>query len=239
MKVGSLEVIPLVDAEGSFAKVSGVFPELASDEEWFLPMTAFLVRGTSKVVLVDTGLGPEPRTFMPGAGAHLLDALAHSGLEPGEVELVVHTHLHIDHVGWNGSFPNARHAIHDNDWSYFVDEEQMEQRPHLRERVAPLGEAGLVDLFDARRRSCRCSRPTPGHTPGRVEVGGGGGGDPDVVYVSDANARAAAATRRELLGRLADAGTDVYVSHFHGVGRFARDGSGFRWTAKEQAPPVE
>ncbi len=63
--------------------------------------------------------------------------------------------------------------------------------------------------------------------------------DPDVVYVSDAGARAAAATRRALLGRLADAGTDVYVSHFHGVGRFARDGSGFRWTAKEQAPPVE
>jgi hypothetical protein len=59
----------------------------------------------------------------------------------------------------------------------------------------------------------------------------------EVILLVDA--AAAAATRRELLGRLADDGADVRVSHFHGVGRFARDGSGFRWTAKEQASPVE
>jgi glyoxylase-like metal-dependent hydrolase (beta-lactamase superfamily II) len=150
----------------------------------------------------------------------------------------------------------ARYVIHRDDWSYFTTEEQMQQRPHLR--VAPLGGAGLVDLVDGESEIVPGLRavPTPGHTPGHMSIWLESGddvlcllgdvvvheaqvADPDVAYVSDADARASAATRREVLGRLADDGTDVHVSHFHGVGRFLRDGSGFRWTAKEQAPPVE
>jgi glyoxylase-like metal-dependent hydrolase (beta-lactamase superfamily II) len=64
--------------------------------------------------------------------------------------------------------------------------------------------------------------------------------DPNLVYVSDTDSKAAADTRKEVLGQLADEGAEVIVSHFHGVGRFSRRGEGFRWNgAKEQAAPVE
>jgi glyoxylase-like metal-dependent hydrolase (beta-lactamase superfamily II) len=99
---------------------------------------------------------------------------------------------------------------------------------------------------------------TPGHSPGHMSVWVESQGstlvvlgdavvhevqvaDPDLIYVSDHDASLAATTRRAVLGRLADEGTDVIVSHFHGVGRFARAGQSFSWTApaKEQAAPVE
>jgi len=65
--------------------------------------------------------------------------------------------------------------------------------------------------------------------------------DPDLVYVSDHDPEEAASTRKRVLGRLADNGTAVTVSHFHGAGRFSRNGEGFRWSslAKEGEAAVE
>ena len=65
--------------------------------------------------------------------------------------------------------------------------------------------------------------------------------DPDPVYVSDHNSGQSASTRKRVLGRLADKGTAVIVSHFHGAGRFSRDDQGFRWSslAKEGEAAVE
>jgi glyoxylase-like metal-dependent hydrolase (beta-lactamase superfamily II) len=111
VRVGSLDVAILVDGEGSFATIGDAFPALSSGEEWRLPVNAVLVRGAGPTVLIDTGLGPKPRAFMPDAGARFLAELARAGVSPVEVDLVVHTHLHVDHVGWDGSFPNARYAV--------------------------------------------------------------------------------------------------------------------------------
>jgi glyoxylase-like metal-dependent hydrolase (beta-lactamase superfamily II) len=65
--------------------------------------------------------------------------------------------------------------------------------------------------------------------------------DPDLVYVNDDDPELSAATRKRVLGRLADEGTDVIVSHFHGPGRFSRRGEGFSWSslAKEGEAAVE
>jgi glyoxylase-like metal-dependent hydrolase (beta-lactamase superfamily II) len=209
VRVGSLDVTILVDGEGSFATIGDAFPALSSGEEWRLPVNAVLVRGAGPTVLIDTGLGPEPRAFMPDAGARLLAELARAGVSPAEVDLVVHTHLHVDHVGWDGSFPNARYVVSAAEWSYFMSEESLTQRPHLRDRVEPLGEAGSVDLVD-----------------GELELAAG---------------VRSAATRKQVLGQLADRGTDVIVGHFHGPGRFNRQGEGFSWSslAEEGEPAVE
>ncbi len=218
MKVGSLEVWTLVDAVGSFATMSEVFPVLPSDEEWWLPINVVLVRGAENTVLVDTGLGPHPRSFMPDA------------------------------------------EVHEDDWAFFMTEEALVDRPHLRENVLPLDIAGRVDLVAGETEVARGVRiiPTPGHTPGhlsvRLESQGRSFfvlgdvvvhevqvGEPDIAYVSDHDSERAAATRRHILGELADEGTDVIVSHFDGTGRFARAGEGFRWTTmgKEDGAPVE
>ena len=260
MRVGAFEVTALVDGEGSFATVGEAFPALDAPEAWLLPVNAVLIRGAGSTVLVDTGLGPEPRAFMPGAGARLLTELARVGSSAAGADLVVHTHLHVDHVGWEGSFPNARYVVPTDDWSYFMSEESLQQRPHLGDRVEPLGDAGLVVLVDGELEVASAIRlvPTPGHTPGHASVFIESEGselvvlgdvvvhelqlaDPDLVYFSDHDPGLSASTRKHVLGRLADAGTDVIVSHFHGPGRFSRNGGGFSWSsrAKDGGAAVE
>jgi glyoxylase-like metal-dependent hydrolase (beta-lactamase superfamily II) len=260
VKVGASDVDILVDAEGSFATVSEVFPALESDEVWTLPINAVLIRNAGMTVLVDTGLGPQPRSFMPDAVTRLPEELARSGVQSEQIDLVVHTHLHVDHVGWDGAFPKARYVVHRDDWDFFMTEESLELRPHLREKVEPLGAAGVIDLVDADTEIAPGVRvtPTPGHTPGHMSVCLESQGsalvvlgdvvahevqlaDPGVVFESDHDAGLAALTRRAVLGRLADEGTEVIVSHFHGAGRFQRVGEGFSWaaSAEEQAAPVE
>jgi len=260
VRVGALEVTILVDAEGSFATIAEAFPTLTSNEEWRLPVNAVLVRGAGTTLLVDTGLGPEPRAFMPGAGARLLAELGRAGTSSAEVDIVVHTHLHVDHVGWDGSFPNARYVVSAPEWSYFMSAESLAQRPHLRDRIAPLRDAGSVDLADGELEVVSGVRlvPTSGHTPGHASVFIESEGkelvvlgdvvvhelqlaDPDLVYASEHDPELAAATRKQVLGQLADRGTDVIVGHFHGPGRFSRRGEGFSWSslAEEGETAVE
>ena len=239
-----MKIDTIVDGEGTFARVSEAFPAVASDEPWWLPFNVVLVRDAALTMLVDTGLGPAPRAFVPEAEARLLGELERLGVAAPDVDLVVHTHLHVDHVGWDGSFPNARYVVHERDWEFFMSKESVAARPHLREKVQPLTNVELVGGEAEVARGIHVF-PTPGHTPGHMSVRAGSVvvlgdvvvhqlqvADPDVVYVSDHDAEAAAELRRTLLGRLADDGTEVIVSHFHGPGRFERAGKGFRWAVE-------
>jgi glyoxylase-like metal-dependent hydrolase (beta-lactamase superfamily II) len=245
IQVGHFEVLPVVDSEGSFATVEEVFPALEGcGEEWRLPIQAVLIRSPDGVVLVDTGLGPQPRAFMPDTESTLLHQL-----EPESVDLVVHTHLHVDHVGWDGVFPRARYVVHREDWSFFMVPWQIRERPHLH-RLEPLQEEGLVDLVGGEEEVAPGIRvvPSPGHTPGhmhvRVEHGGAAAvvlgdvavheeqlADPTLVYASDGDADQAAATRIRVLGEVADEGVPVILAHLRGVGRIRREGDGFAWDA--------
>jgi glyoxylase-like metal-dependent hydrolase (beta-lactamase superfamily II) len=260
VRFGPFDVATLVDGEGSFATMTEVFPALASTEPWWLPVNVVLVRTGGTAVLVDTGLGPRPREFMPEADARLPRELARIGVVVEDVDLVVHTHLHVDHVGWNGSFPNARYVVNEDDWSYFMSEESLADRPHLREKTQPLHEAGLIDLVSGEHELLPGVRlvPTPGHTPGHTSIRLNTQdralvvlgdvvvhevqlGDPDLLYVSDHDPSRAAVMRTEFLGQLADEGAAVIASHFEGIGQVVRAGDGFRWEllAKEDAAPVE
>jgi glyoxylase-like metal-dependent hydrolase (beta-lactamase superfamily II) len=244
LRVGRFEVRAIVDGEGTFATVAEAFPALAGrTEDWWLPIQVVLIRSPDVVALVDTGLGPQPRDFMPAAASHLLREL-----EPEAVDLVVHTHLHVDHVGWDGVFPRARYVVHRNDWSFFMAPWQIRVRPHLQ-RLEPLQEQGLVDLVGGETEVAVGVRvlPSPGHTPGHVHVRVEDGdaaavvlgdvvvheaqlGDPSLVYVSDGDVQAAAETRSRVLGEAADERVPVIAAHFHGIGRIDRAGDGFSWT---------
>ena len=243
VRVGRFELIQLFDGEGSFATVAQAFPALADrTEPWPLPIHCVLIRSPARVVLVDTGLGPQPRQFLPDVESRLLQQV-----EPESVDLVVHTHLHVDHVGWDGVFPRARYVVHRDDWSFFMVPWQLRERPHLH-RLEPLQEEGLVDLVAGEEEIAPGIRvvPSPGHTPGhmhvRVEDGDEAAvvlgdvavfeeqlADPGLVYASDGDADAAATTRARVLGELADEGVPVFVAHFPGAGRIARAAAGFGW----------
>jgi glyoxylase-like metal-dependent hydrolase (beta-lactamase superfamily II) len=230
----------LVDCEGSFATYREAFPAIHSDVSWWLPVNCVLLRSEQATVLVDTGAGPKPRAFFPDGEARLLEELA-----PEDVDIVVHTHLHIDHVGWDGAFPNARYVVHEADWAYFMSEPSLAERPHLRERVAPLeprlervtGEAEIAPGIRV--------QPAPGHTPGHMLVRAGQFAvigdlvahelqvvDPDIAFVNDMDFDIAAATRRRVIAELGEEGAAVIAGHLRGIGRFERAGKGFRWAVE-------
>jgi glyoxylase-like metal-dependent hydrolase (beta-lactamase superfamily II) len=276
VKVGELEVTPILDAEGTFATAREVFPTLTEELEarararspelfrgdaWWLPMQVVLVRSPAGVVLVDTGLGPPPRDFVPDAEAFLPEELGRLGIESDAVDVVVHTHLHIDHIGWDGAFPGARYVVHEDEWAFFTRPEELAGRDHLRQAVVPLYAEGAIDLISGETEIVPGVRvlPTPGHTPGHVSVRIDSNGEslvvlgdvvvhmfqvfePETVYVSDGDHELALHTRRRVLGDLADEGTPVIVPHFYGPGRFTRDREAFDWQPlprKEEPLPVE
>jgi glyoxylase-like metal-dependent hydrolase (beta-lactamase superfamily II) len=231
----------LVDCEGSFATVRQAFPAIDDDEPWWLPVNVALLRTDDATLLVDTGAGPKPRAFFPDADARLLDELERLAVAPTDVDIVVHTHLHIDHMGWDGAFPNARYVVHEDDWNFFMSEPSLAERPHLREKVLPLENVQLV-AGETEIASGVLVQPSPGHTPGHMSVRAGSfavvgdliahelqAGDPDLVFANDVDSAQAARTRRRVLAELADEGADVIAGHFRGIGRFERSGKGFRW----------
>jgi glyoxylase-like metal-dependent hydrolase (beta-lactamase superfamily II) len=230
----------LADCEGTFATLGEAFPAIQSDVDWWIPVNCALLRAGETTVLVDTGVGPQPRTFMPELETKLLDEL-----DPGDVDIVVHTHLHVDHVGWTGAFPNARYVVHEDDWAYFMSEASLAERPHLREKVLPLGDrfervSGETEIAPGVR-----VQPAPGHTPGHMIVRAEGlaaigdlvahelqVADPELVFVNDMDAISAADSRRRLIAELAAEGASVIAGHFRGIGRFEPAGKGFRWAVE-------
>jgi glyoxylase-like metal-dependent hydrolase (beta-lactamase superfamily II) len=226
----------LLDTEGSFATFHQAFG-VEDPSPWTLAFNVF----RDGAVLVDTGLGPATGDpFMPDRDVHLAEAL-----DPEAIELVVLTHLHPDHVGWNmrggePTFPNARYVAHRADYDFFTAKHG--HRPYVLEQVIALHAAGRLDLVDGdtELRAGVALRHAPGHTPGHSIVDLGDAvvlgdiavhelqlQDPELAYVAEVDPAQAAATRRRLLEEHAG-GRVVGISHL-GVGRVHRDGSGFRW----------
>lgn len=88
-----------------------------------VPVPAWLIEGDDEVILIDTGLGDvdEVATMQSRYGVDyvasrngdqdLVKQLKDKGVEPGDVDTIVITHLHFDHVGNNELFPNARFIV--------------------------------------------------------------------------------------------------------------------------------
>jgi glyoxylase-like metal-dependent hydrolase (beta-lactamase superfamily II) len=168
-------------------------------DEWHIAVQSWVIVVDGLTVVVDTGVGNDrERPHMPPLD-HLntgyLDALRSAGaplLERADVDVVVNTHIHSDHVGWNTmlhdgawvpTFPNARYLVPAADYRHFepegpaasrspdTAEEAAQQRGDqlvFADSVAPIEAAGqLVGWSDGYQisESLRLL-PAPGHTPG-------------------------------------------------------------------------
>ncbi|WP_406152742.1 MBL fold metallo-hydrolase [Streptomyces sp. NBC_01023] len=164
-------------------------PDFA-DEQGVLRLAShsFAVEADGLRILVDTGIGNGKQRANPAW--HNLDTdyearLAAAGFAPETVDLVVLTHLHTDHVGWNtrpedGSwvptFPHARYLTSRTEWNYWAGTEMEEARQQMfRDSVHPVRDAGLLDLVDVADEGTDIAPgvrllPSPGHTPGQVTV---------------------------------------------------------------------
>jgi glyoxylase-like metal-dependent hydrolase (beta-lactamase superfamily II) len=123
----------------------------------------FLVRTPQRTVIVDTGAGPITRDLFSGGA--FLDSLAAFDVGPEDVDEVVLTHLHWDHVGWTAQkgaivFPNAAYRCHQADWDHFIcDEGAARKLNAFRDRLEPWKDDGpLMPGIDTMH--------APGHTPG-------------------------------------------------------------------------
>jgi len=172
---------------------------------------------------------------------------------------VVCTHLHVDHVGWNTmlvdgrwvpTFPNARYLMGRIEYAHWTGQrERDDMTAILADSVAPVWDAGLVDLVETDHRICDevSLAPTPGHTPGHVSVRIASCGEealitgdfmhhpcqiarPEWSSTADSDPDAARRTREAMLTGLAGTPTLVIGTHFAGrtAGRIVRDGDAFR-----------
>lgn len=141
-----------------------------------------LVRADGRTILIDSGLGHERRKSRAAGGAGLLDRLAEAGVRPEAVDTVVHTHLHLDHLGWDcddrsgyrPTFPNARVVVDATEFDYWTGDEVADQPglADLRMRLDILRGADHFDLTAGDHQVSASVRTisTPGHTPGHVSV---------------------------------------------------------------------
>ncbi|OBI55641.1 MBL fold metallo-hydrolase [Mycobacterium sp. E796] len=154
-------------------------------DKWHIAVQSWVIEVDGLTVVVDTGVGNDrERPHMPPLD-HLntgfLAALAAAAVDRDAVDVVVNTHIHSDHVGWNTmledgawvpTFPNARYLVPAADYCHFSPDGPAGGQPGDRlvfaDSVAPIAEAGQLVLWSD---DCQISpslrlRPAAGHTPG-------------------------------------------------------------------------
>src|SRR3989304_4981649 len=163
--LGSVEIGSVIDG-GVRAPPSLRFPgippelytpalgsDLVEDGTFVVKFGSFLVRSSGRTVLVDTGAGAKNPAM---SGGQLLANLERLGVRADEIDVVVNTHLHIDHVGWNctehdgayvPTFPKAEYWIARTEWEYWTDPAIVaEEGPHLTTDVLPLKDSSQLRL---------------------------------------------------------------------------------------------
>ncbi len=157
-----------------------------------LALNCLLIRNGADTILVDTGMGArwsdkERSIYALENAPGLIEALAGFGVAPGDVTMVINTHLHFDHAGGNTidvdgvptpTYPNARYVVQEGEFRWAMSPTPRDRASYLRPCFEPVHEAGLFDLVDGNVPVSEgvFVRRLPGHTPNLqgVLVEGGG-----------------------------------------------------------------
>jgi glyoxylase-like metal-dependent hydrolase (beta-lactamase superfamily II) len=254
MRVGNVELTALVDANLK-APCNLLFPSLTRDS-WApycdlltddctnmeLTIPAFIVRSGGKTILIDSGIGAKDRPIF--GNGRLPEAMAEIGVRPEDIDLVMATHIHIDHVGWHTTardggfaptFPNATYVFNRAEFDYWTapDIANAQGNEHVVDCVLPLKDQATVELVDneATLTDELILIPTPGHTPAHSAVTIMSGGESAVIIgdvchhpaqmietgwspVFDTNPALAAESREKLMRRIERDRMRVIGGHF-------------------------
>ncbi|MCK2238469.1 MULTISPECIES: MBL fold metallo-hydrolase [unclassified Crossiella] len=208
--LGDVEISRVTEWHGPFAPTATLFPTLSRDHwqansSWLSPdhwdpatdmylarTQSWVLRSEGRIILVDTGIGDDKERRVP-AFHHLrtgfLDRLAAAGVRPEDVDLVVNTHAHADHVGWNTrlhhgewipTFPNAQYLLSTPENTFanpannsprhspFGGAARDDAQIHL-DSIAPLQHTGQLSTWDGPTHRIDANLTlelAPGHTPG-------------------------------------------------------------------------
>lgn len=252
-------LVPNATAEQVLAHDWLVGPFALDNGRIRLSFHAFCLEVGDQKIVVDTCTGnhkPRPN-FKPldMLNTDFMDRMSAAGFGPDDVDIVICTHLHVDHVGWNThlvgdtwtpTFPRARHLFGDREWAHWSVEPQV-YGDVVGDSVRPVIDAGLADLVasDLRVNDAVWLEPTPGHTPGHhsVHISSGGAdaiitGDMihhpiqveeiDWASGADSDQAAAIACRQWFLPKYCDDHTLILGTHWAGPtgGKIVRNDRG-------------
>lgn len=181
---GTKFILPQATKE-EVVKIPWLTPHFADAEgRLIMSIHALVIETPTQKMIVDTCIGNDKqRAFEHWSNLQtpFLDDLAKAGYERLDIDTVMCTHLHVDHVGWNTmlvdgewipTFPNARYLMGRQEYEYWDSEPAGEYGDIMGDSVRPVFDAGLVDLVELDHRICDevYFEPTLGHTPGHVSV---------------------------------------------------------------------
>ena len=262
LSVGNVEIVSVPDMVPPPRAPGEFFPDvpIASWEPYAdsvleegqvqLYFGAFFLRSGGRTIMVDTGMGPGPHVDRGNVTGDLLNQLSLEGVDLEDVAIVVHTHLHADHVGWNidrssGTprpfFPRARYLVPRLDWEHFTRPENLDSAPQVRDSVMPLEKLGVMELIDGEHAVTDgvTTVATPGHTPGHQAVLVSSQGEramlvgdvlhskvqvqePDWCAGVDVDKPESRRSRSDLLDRAEREEYTVAAGHFHPTEHFGR-----------------
>jgi glyoxylase-like metal-dependent hydrolase (beta-lactamase superfamily II) len=285
--VGDVTITRILESERPDFDAAQFFPQITAEQwapyrarlaGWALdpavnglvfPMQSFLVRTRHHTIVVDTCVGDHKQRARPNwnmtSSGDYLKRLAEAGVRPEQVDFVLTTHFHTDHVGWNTrweqgrwvpTFPNARYVMSEKEWTYWSGLHAETPQNQIGDSVVPIVEAGLAFMVknDFRISDEVWLESTAGHTPDHVSVrfrsrGADGVITGDLIHSPvqlqelewvprpDYDPKEAAVTRRAFMERYCERDVLVCASHFPSpsFGRIVREGDGFGFRYETEA----
>ncbi len=279
-RVGDMTVHRIVEMECGFTPALEFLPELKSEvlaenRAWLAPQAldpqdnlvlcfqSYIVQTGRHTILVDSCIGNDKdRTARPlwhqKKDDVWMKGLAAAGLTVNDIDFVMCTHLHVDHVGWNTklengrwvpTFPKARYLFSKKELDYWLAENDKTTLPPIVDSVIPIVEAKRCDLVtsDHAVDDTVALLPTPGHTIDHYAVALGRAGKdavitgdlihsplqaryPELAMRVDYDPKQGADTRRKFLESYCDTSTLCCFAHFPSPSRgyIKRWGNGFR-----------
>ncbi|HVY42836.1 MAG TPA: MBL fold metallo-hydrolase [Hyphomicrobiaceae bacterium] len=266
INLGDITIHRIIEQEGPFFDALTFFPALskemlAENRSWLAPrfldpsdkimlcIQSYIIKTRHHTILIDTCVGNHKsrptRPFWNMMNSDRYEkSLAATGLTVNDIDFVMCTHLHTDHVGWNTrlengrwvpTFPKAKYVFADRELTHWTQRQKEDPAscPWVTDSVLPIVEAKreVVVKSDHTLNDLVQLIPTPGHTIDHysVHVGKAGRdavitGDmihspiqaryPDLGMLSDYDSKLAGESRRKLFGRFCDTSTLMCTAHF-------------------------
>jgi glyoxylase-like metal-dependent hydrolase (beta-lactamase superfamily II) len=141
-------------------------------------LNSVLVRKGKKNVLIETGIGnklSEKMIRIYAQPARLLDSMNAAAVSPDDIDIVINTHLHFDHCGWNTirrgdrivpTFPKAKYYVQEGEWQHARRQFERDRISYISENYDPLIASGQMELLKGNREIVPgiSVRVFPGHT---------------------------------------------------------------------------
>ena len=266
IQVGNTVIHRIVEQEAPFFPAFQFFPTLGKElyeenKAWLQPIyfdasdrgnlciQSYLVQTPHHNILIDSCVGNHKarptRPFWNMMSSDRFEKnLAATGLGVGDIDFVMCTHLHTDHVGWNTrlengrwvpTFPKARYVFADRELAFWTKRQKDDPAacPWIEDSVLPIVAANRVDIVKSAHafNDLVTLIPTPGHTIDHYSVRVGKPGTdaiitgdmihsplqaryPELGMLADYDSKQAGVTRRELFGKVCDSSTLMCTAHF-------------------------